>query len=210
MISQVRKPVLPAPTKPALTLSLPSDQATTALGIRLAQALHPGDTLLLEGPVGAGKSLLARAIIQARQSAHGPIEDVPSPSFTLVQTYTAGPDTLIHADLYRLAGGADIVELGLDEAAQTAILLVEWPERWGPETPARHLKLHLSPDAQNEAFRHLTATPAGAGWDHIRPALSPTPRQALRESFLAGTPWRYSTVTPFPGDASKRRYFRIG
>lgn len=184
---------------------LSNEDETIALGTRLAAVLAPGDTLLLEGPLGAGKSLLARAIIQARQASFGPPEDVPSPSFTLVQEYEAGGDLLIHADLYRLSGPEEIPELGLEEAAADAILLVEWPERWGKEAPPRHLRLTLTPE--EGSTRRIALTPAGEGWAPVLAAF--TPREALAERFLASTPWGKAARGALAGDASNRSYQRL-
>ena len=85
-----------------IIIELPTGAATTALAERLAPRLGPGDTLLLSGPIGAGKTHFARALIKARLRAAGRDEDVPSPTFTLVQTYDDGICEIWHADLYRL------------------------------------------------------------------------------------------------------------
>lgn len=114
-------------------LFLPDDDATAALGARLAAQLRPGDMVLLEGGLGAGKTALARAII--RTLTGEPALDVPSPSFALVQPYEAKGAPLLHADLYRLSDPREIDELGLFERAD-AIVLVEWPER-APELAGR-------------------------------------------------------------------------
>jgi tRNA threonylcarbamoyladenosine biosynthesis protein TsaE len=129
------------PDAPFLSLVLPHDEDTTRLGRWLARLLVPGDTLLLSGPVGAGKTHLARALIRA---ATGSDQDVPSPSFTLVQTYEAPGAEVWHADLYRLSQPDEVIELGLDEAFGRAICLVEWPDRLGPLTPPGALHLALS------------------------------------------------------------------
>jgi len=118
---------------------LPDPDATAALGRALAGRLGAGDAVLLQGGLGAGKTHLARALIQSLLLVP---EDVPSPSFTLVQTY-AGPGFEIwHADLYRLSGAGDLDELGLDQAMTQALVLIEWPDRLASPPPgALHLAL---------------------------------------------------------------------
>ena len=131
----------PAP----LTLSLPKAEATARLGRALAQLLRPGDCVLLHGAIGAGKSHLARALIRERLGRN---EDVPSPTFTLVQTYPDPAGDLWHADLYRLTHADEVAELGLEAAFDTAICLVEWPDRLGTLTPRNALNLQLSDDGE--------------------------------------------------------------
>lgn len=105
---------------------LPDDAATAALGAALAASLVPGDLVILEGDLGAGKSALARAII--RSLAEDAALDVPSPTFALVQPYDTPKGPVLHADLYRLGDPREVDELGLlDNPA--AIVLVEWAER---------------------------------------------------------------------------------
>ena len=110
---------------------LQDELATAQLGIWFSDHLNRGDCLLLSGPIGAGKSHLARAFIRARL---GRMEDVPSPSFTLVQTYDADVE-IWHADLYRLSHPDEVIELGLDDAFSNAICLIEWPDRLGSLSP---------------------------------------------------------------------------
>lgn len=129
------------PERSALRFDLPDEAATEDLGRWLAFRLGAGDVLLLSGPVGAGKTHLARSIIQARL---GRAEDVPSPSFTLVQVYQAADLEIWHADLYRLHGAAECEELGLIEAFDSALCLVEWPDRLASLRPAKALDLTLS------------------------------------------------------------------
>jgi len=118
---------------------LETEAATARLAARLAPLLREGDAILLSGPIGAGKSFFARALIRNRM--RNPDEDVPSPTFTLVQTYQAGPVALWHADLYRIGHAEEAVELGLVEAFETGICLVEWPDRLGDLTPPDPLNL---------------------------------------------------------------------
>lgn len=133
-----------------LSLFLPDEDATAALGQRLAGRLAPGDTVLLEGPIGSGKTHLARALIRARL---GRPEDVPSPTFTLVQSYDAPGAEIWHADLYRLTHPDDVLELGLDEAFASAICLVEWPDRLGSHLPSRALRLNFSPEGEGRRVK---------------------------------------------------------
>ncbi|MFN3281111.1 MAG: tRNA (adenosine(37)-N6)-threonylcarbamoyltransferase complex ATPase subunit type 1 TsaE [Tabrizicola sp.] len=139
-----------ADADPTLTLALPDATATESLGRRLAELLRPGDVVLLEGPIGAGKSCLARAFIRARL---GEAEEVPSPTFTLVQVYPDAEAKIWHADLYRLTHPDEVWELGLDQAFETAICLVEWPDRLGSHRPAGALTIRL--EAAGEGRRAI-------------------------------------------------------
>lgn len=120
-------------------VALPAEGATVALAARLVPLLGPGDVLLLSGPIGAGKTAFARALI--REAAGSPHEEVPSPTFTLVQTYATALGEIWHADLYRLGSPEEALELGLDGAMEDAICLIEWPERLGTLVPADALSL---------------------------------------------------------------------
>lgn len=131
-----------------LVLDLPDPEATEALGRKLSLRARAGDVILLEGPIGAGKSCLARAFIRARL---GDEEEVPSPTFTLVQIYEAEGVEIWHADLYRLTHPDEVWELGLDDAFTAAICLVEWPDRLGAHVPQGALRIRL--DAAGEGRR---------------------------------------------------------
>ena len=140
---------------------LPDAEATARLGAAVAPLLAPGETVLLYGPLGMGKSTLARGLIRALTR---PDEDVPSPTFTLVQFYESEPP-VAHFDLYRLTRAEEAAEIGLDEALDEGCAVIEWPERLG-ENPA----VWLGPDrltitlAEDGAGRRATVSGAGA-WE---------------------------------------------
>lgn len=143
------------PSLPAFqSLSLLDAEATARLGEALAALLRAGDTVLLDGHIGAGKTHLARAIIQARLARIGRVEDVPSPTFTLVQVYEDADGEIWHADLYRLSSPAEVDELGLTDAFGAGLCLIEWPDRLGghlPENPL-HIALELEGDGRSIRF----------------------------------------------------------
>lgn len=124
-----------------MTLRLTSADQTDRLGENLARIAGKGDCILLRGQIGAGKSALARAFIRKRL---GPDTEVPSPTFTLVQTYFDGDLEIWHADLYRLGDAQEAIELGLTDAFDTSICLIEWPELLGDLTPKSALDIHLT------------------------------------------------------------------
>lgn len=119
---------------------LADDAATTRLGAAVAQALRTGDAVLLSGDLGAGKSTLARGLVRALTT---PDEDVPSPTFTLVQQYE-GRLPIAHFDLYRLNDADEAFELGLDEALDEGAAVIEWPQRLGARLPRDRLDIDIS------------------------------------------------------------------
>jgi tRNA threonylcarbamoyladenosine biosynthesis protein TsaE len=158
------------------TLTLADPAATERLARALAPHLGAGDTLGLVGGLGAGKSTFARALIAARLAAVGRTEDIPSPTYTLVQTYDVGPEDqpleLWHADLYRLGSVAEVAELGLEDAFATAICLVEWADRLGAALPARRLMLALDLPPDDADIRRARLGAHGPGWDWLPAALA--------------------------------------
>ena len=146
-----------------LDLTLEGPAATTRLGLCLSGLLRAGDVVALSGPLGAGKSVLARAVI----SALCPHEaDIPSPTFTLVQTYEPeeGPPVM-HFDLYRLEAPEEALDLGIEDAFVDAFCLVEWPERLGPWLPRHALRIMLEPDP-SAPERRVARLSGGARWRH--------------------------------------------
>jgi len=129
---------------PAATrlIELPDLSATGRLAAAVAALAHPGDAILLEGPLGAGKTEFARAFLRAASGQ--PALEVPSPTFTLVQSYPTPRGTVHHFDLWRLDGPAALAELGWDEARDD-VVLVEWPDRLGALRPPDALTIALQP-----------------------------------------------------------------
>lgn len=156
----------PRPEDGALHMTVADAIGMAALAAGLAPFATRGDVLALRGPLGAGKTVFARGFIAARARAAGlpehAIGEVPSPTFTLVQTYDL-PDTPIwHFDLFRLERPEDALELGIEEAFATAISLIEWPERLGSLLPPNRLDLAIDFAGAGDA-RHLWLT-GGGGW----------------------------------------------
>ena len=136
-----RLPSMSAPG-PTRLIELPDLPATKRLAAAVAGLAHAGDTILLQGPLGAGKTEFARAFL--RVAADQPALEVPSPTFTLVQSYATRLGTVHHFDLWRLDGPAALAELGWEDARDD-IVLVEWPDRLGPLRPSDALTIALQP-----------------------------------------------------------------
>lgn len=140
-------------------IHLPDDAATARLGSAVAGVLKPGEAICLWGPLGAGKSTLARALIRALTTPH---EDVPSPTFTLVQFYE-GAIPIAHFDLYRLTSPDEAYEIGLDEALEEGAAVVEWPQRLEGRLPPDRLDIEIAFEETGEG-RTARLTPHGA-WE---------------------------------------------
>jgi tRNA threonylcarbamoyladenosine biosynthesis protein TsaE len=129
---------------------LPDAEATARLGAAVALALRRGEAVCLKGPLGAGKSTLARALVRALTTPH---EDVPSPTFTLVQFYDGLQFPLAHFDLYRLERAEEAFEIGLDEALEDGAAVIEWPERLGGRLPADRLDIDIGMKGEGRSAR---------------------------------------------------------
>jgi len=188
-------------TEPAsrlpVTVALPDEAATAAFAEDVALCLVPGDVVALSGGLGAGKTTFARSLIRA--VADDPRLEVPSPTFTLVQTYAAGRLPLAHFDLYRLAGPEEIDEIGLDEALAAGAALVEWPERAGQRLPADRLDIAF--DIAGEG----RVAAIGGSPD----AMARLARTRAIRAFLDEAGWTGAQRRHLQGDASTRRYERI-
>ncbi|WP_323781666.1 tRNA (adenosine(37)-N6)-threonylcarbamoyltransferase complex ATPase subunit type 1 TsaE [Thalassovita sp.] len=143
-----------------IIIDLKTPDETAALARAIARVLAPGDVILLQGGIGAGKTHFARALVQSL--LHEP-EDVPSPTFTLVQVYDGQTAEIWHSDLYRLSSPDEAVELGLEDAFEGAICLVEWPDRLAELTPANALTLTF--DVTGEETRRVALTWSNDKWD---------------------------------------------
>jgi tRNA threonylcarbamoyladenosine biosynthesis protein TsaE len=132
-----------------MVVDLPDENATVALATRVAGVAARGDVIALSGPLGAGKTVFARAFIRAR----GGTGEVPSPTFTLVQTYELPDGAIWHFDCYRLRRAEEAWELGIEDAFRDGISLIEWPERIEALLPADRLRVELTPGASSGARR---------------------------------------------------------
>ena len=146
------------------TLIIENENALTDLAARIAPLLKKGDVLTLHGDLGAGKTTFARALI--RVLARKDNEEVPSPTFTLVQVYDFETFSVYHFDLYRLEEKEnDILELGWDDARREGVCLVEWPERLGTLLPRDRLDIIINFHNNKEGMREIILHPYGA-WEN--------------------------------------------
>ena len=159
-----------SPGAEALSIPLPQPTDTQTLGRRLAGIVRPGDLIALTGDLGTGKTALARALIAGLPGPDGGDasgEEVPSPTFTLVQTYDrrtadGAPLAVWHFDLYRLGEPDEVDELGWEEALAGGLVLVEWPDRLGARLPSPRLDITLvyAPDEAQDDAEHTGAADA--------------------------------------------------
>jgi tRNA threonylcarbamoyl adenosine modification protein YjeE len=185
----------------SFSVVLPDERATHRLMVDIACAVEPGDVVTLSGDLGAGKTTFARAMI--RYFAGDETIEVPSPTFTLMQVYDLPRFALVHADLFRLSGPAELAELGFDDLPENAVVLLEWPDRAAGFLPPDRLDvaLTLTPKVKLE-FRQARVT----GYGSFAPRVEriSAVRQFISESGLSEAPRRR-----LQGDASTRIFDRI-
>ena len=186
----------------SFSVALPDEHATRRLAIDVANALEAGDVVTLSGDLGAGKTTLARTLI--RYLAGDPTIEVPSPTFTLMQGYDLPQFPLMHVDLYRVSGPAELAELGFDDLPERAVTLLEWPDRADGLLPPDRLdvSLTLAPKLKLE-FRHARITGYGA----VAPRVD---RMAATRQFIAESGYSEALRARVRGDASTRSYERLG
>ncbi len=185
----------------SFSVVLPDEQATGRLMVDVASVLAPGDLITLSGDLGAGKTTFARALI--RYLADDPAIEVPSPTFTLLQIYDLEPFPVVHAALYRLAGSAELAELGFDDLPEGAVVLLEWPDRAAGFLPPDRLDITLTlvPKLKLE-FRQARVT----GYGSFAPRVE---RMAAVRQFIAESGFSEAQRRRMPGDASTRNYERL-
>jgi len=185
----------------SFTSTLPNEEATLRFAADVAAALEPGDLVTLSGDLGAGKTTFARALI--RILAGDEAIEVPSPTFTLIQSYDLPRFPLVHADLYRLSGAAELAELGFDDLPDGAVVLMEWPDRAAGLLPPDRLDITftLAP-ALGAEMRHLRYVGYGA----FAPRAA---RMVQVRSFLDEAGFGQAKRARMQGDASTRIFERL-
>ena len=220
-----------APSDPPPDCGGPAGAATVSerrladLARTLADCARRGDVIALSGALGAGKTTFARHFIRSFARRTGAAaEEVPSPTFTLVQQYSFDDDSVWHIDLYRIGAPEELWEIGFEEALAGGICLIEWPERAGRLLPAGRIDICLEHTGDPLLRRITVEDRTGRNGDGAPGRLTPLfdrlariesrteeaeARDRARLSFLAGTDWRGAQMNALTGDASFRRYFRL-
>jgi N-acetylmuramate 1-kinase len=185
----------------SFTVTLPNEEATARFAIDIAAALEPGDLVTLSGDLGAGKTAFARALI--RHLAGDDAIEVPSPTFTLIQSYELSRFPLVHADFYRLSSAAELAELGFDDLPEAAVVLLEWPDRAAGFLPPDRFDIAftLAPQLDTEA-RNARVVGYGAFGARVE-------RIAAIRDFLASSGFAEAARQRMVGDASTRIFERL-
>jgi N-acetylmuramate 1-kinase len=199
-MAETARQTRPAESAPAAwDIALADEAATRDLGRFLAEELRPGDVVALSGGLGSGKTTLARAVIRAL--AGDEALEVPSPTFTLMQSYETPRGTVVHADLYRIGNPEELRELGFEEAADSGILVIEWPERAGAVLKPDRLEIALDL-AGTEGARAARLAGSGAFETRLH-------RIRALGALLDKCGWKDAKRIPLQGDASTRAYERL-
>ncbi len=183
------------------TITAQSEDETVDVAGKLAPLFKAGDLITLSGGLGAGKTSLARALIRALTKQ--PALDVPSPTFTLVQTYDGPEFPIVHADLYRISDPEELVELGFDDLIHGALALIEWPERAPDFLRSSHLDIAIKmlPETGG-AGRSITLTGTG-------PFAATLAQFSAQSTLLANAGWANASREKIAGDASGRHFERL-
>jgi len=184
----------------SIVVDLPNEVATAQLAAVVAPLLRQGDTVTLAGPLGSGKTTFARYLI--RLLARDGALEIPSPTFTLIQTYETFSGPVVHGDLYRIGDAAELAEIPWDEAGADPIVLVEWPERAGSELPEERLAITFAASMEQPETRTVTLEGKGRWAARLERGLD-TGR------FLHEAGWGAAERVHIQGDASTRRYERL-
>lgn len=179
-------------------IELADETASERLAVGLAMLVEKGDLIALEGNLGAGKTTIARGFIRAL--AHNAMLEVPSPTFTLVQSYELGEMHITHMDFYRLENPLEADELGIDDALDTGVLIVEWPSRAAGFLPQNGLLVNL---VEKGDGRIAELSSSNDAWS------ARLERLQLIDAFLTSRGWHAATRERMPADASSRRYERL-
>jgi tRNA threonylcarbamoyl adenosine modification protein YjeE len=193
--------MFPTTAGSGFSTTLPNEQATLKLMADIAGILEPGDVITLSGDLGAGKTTFARALI--RYLAGDTNVEVPSPTFTLTQSYDLPRFPVVHADLYRLSGPSELAELGFDDFEPGTVMLIEWPDRAAGFLPPDRLDIGftLAP-MQGPTYRNVRVTGYGSFATRVD-------RMTLLERFLAQSGFAEAQRRRIQGDASTRSYERM-
>jgi tRNA threonylcarbamoyl adenosine modification protein YjeE len=190
------------PTSASWSIELADERATEALAHEISDLVRADDIVTLSGDLGAGKTTFARALI--RKLVGDPALEVPSPTFTLMQVYPTPAFQIVHADLYRIEKPEELAEIGWEEAAEGALVLVEWPERAGDQLAPDRLDIAFHLDLQKNGASYRRADLTGYGRFAERLSLAKAIHGLLQSSGWAG-----AERTFMLGDASTRAYERL-
>ena len=143
-------------------------QQTVSISETLAELIRPGDTVLLFGDIGSGKTFFSRVMIQKMMQKQGVVvEDIPSPTFTIVQIYDTLLPSVWHLDLYRISNPEEIIDLDLENAFEKHVCLIEWPQNMGSHMPERNLSMTLEETVGFGEVRNISFEFNGTGWEYI-------------------------------------------